>query len=502
MTTELNVLLIESDQLNPAVLGCYGGPVDTPNIDRLARAGTRFTNASCPTPLCSPSRASISTGLYPHTHGITHNCMRNYVATTTPPTETGVTRQDDTIGKLLHDAGYDTHHCGKWHLEDDHLLYYDDQFTEHREYAQELAETFRTVRQRARERWMDWYGWALPVTVSSELQEAVESTEDPWFDQGSSEFISKMGCLELDSEDTFDARVADRTIERLENADDPWVLTCSFNYPHDPNVVPEPYYGRYDPDVIDLPDSDECEDRFEGDVSRRIVAELGESGLREFLRCYYAAVELIDDQVGHVLDALEREGRMEDTAIVFIADHGDMAGEHGMVWKSTDAFYDGIARVPLIIRLPYGDSPSALDVPCDLTDVLPTILGITDVTVPERVQGESLLPYLTGETDPDRETRYGFGEYVSRDPLKTRRVRDDAEGSFMVRGRRWKYVLYSDGEEFLYDRKIDPGETDDRSGDDEAEVREAGDRLRDELVNWLRRTEYPGRVPEPVRRED
>lgn len=498
MADSRDILLIECDQLNPAVLGCYGGPVDTPNIDRLAREGTRFTNASCPTPFCSPSRASLSTGLYPHSHGITHNCMRSYVAATTPPTETGVTREDDTLGKILHDAGYDTHHYGKWHLEDDHLPYYDDQFTEHREYAQEMAETFRTVRQRARERWMDWYGWALPVSVSSELEGVVESLDDPWFDRGPSEFVTKMGRLELDPEDTFDVRVADRTIERIEDADGPSFLTCSFNYPHDPNVVPEPYYGRYDPKEINVPGPVEYEDRFEDDASRRIVGELGEPGLREFLRCYYGAVELIDDQIGRILDALEREGCTEETAIVFLADHGDMAGEHGMVWKSTDSFYDGIARVPLIIRLPDADIPNVLEVPCDLTDVLPTILDIADETVPEHVQGESLLPYLTGEPDPERDTRYGYGEYVGSDPLKTRQVPEDVEGSFMIRGRRWKYVLYRDGDEFLYDRETDPKETDNRIGDDDPKAREARNRLREELANWLDRTGYPGTLPEEI----
>lgn len=499
MTTGPNVLILEADQLNPAVLGCYGGPVDTPNIDRLAEEGARFTNVSCPTPLCSPSRASISTGQYPHTHGITHNCMRGYVAATTQPTETGITRDDETMGKRLHEAGYTTHHYGKWHLEDDHLPYYDDQFTEHRKYAQEMADRFRTVRQRAREKWMDWYGWALPVTVSPELEAAVESTDDPWFDHDSSEFITKMGRLELPPEETFDARVADHAIERLENADDPWFLTCSFNYPHDPNVVPDPYYGHYDPATIDMPDPDECEDRFKDDVSRRIVAEIGEPGLREFLRCYYAAVELIDDQVGRVLDSLEREGQMENTVIVFLADHGDMAGEHGMVWKSTNSFYDGIAQVPLIVRLPDAESPNVLDVPCDLTDVLPTILDITDVTIPDQVQGESLLPYLRDDVDPKQGERYGFGEYVNSDPLKTRRVPDDTEGSFMIRGRRWKYILYSDGEEFLYDLEMDPGETKNQISNDDPDVQDARDRLRNELVNWLHRTDYPGTLPESVR---
>ena len=128
--------------------------------------------------------------------------------------------------------------------------------------------------------------------------------------------------------DTFDARVADRVIDRLGRLDDdPFFIVGSLNYPHDPNVVPSPYYEMFDPADIDIPDTaDFLEARFEKEWSRRVVADLGEPGLREFLRLYYAAVALVDDQIGRILDALEATGRADDTMVVFTADHGDMAG--------------------------------------------------------------------------------------------------------------------------------------------------------------------------------
>jgi arylsulfatase A-like enzyme len=489
-----NVLLVECDQLNPAVLGCYGGPVDTSNIDRIAHEGTRFTNAACPTPLCSPSRAAISTGRYPHGHGITHNCMRGYVASSTSPTEAGIKRIDETIGKRFHAAGYDTHHYGKWHLEDDHLPYYDDQFTEHREYAQRQSETFRAVRERDESEWLDWYGWALPVSTAPALDAAVESADRSWSEAGHAEFVAKMGRLDLDPARTFDVQVADRTRERIRDRDTPFFVTCSFNYPHDPNVVPDPYYSRYDPAAITLPGPPDRAARFDDEWSRQIVAGLGEPGLREFLRCYYAAVDLVDDQVGRLLDALQTEGILDETIVVFLADHGDMAGEHGMVWKSTTAFYDAVARVPLLVRVPGADGSDILDVPCDLTDILPTVLDAVDQPVPDCVHGESLVPFLAGEADLEASERYAFSERVSGDPLATRHVPDDVESSFMVRGDRWKYVRYPDGGEFLYDLETDPAETTNRIGDSSG-ADAARERLRGELAAWLDRTDYPGPVP-------
>jgi arylsulfatase A-like enzyme len=164
------------DQLNANVLGCYGGPVPTPNIDRLAREGVCFTDAVCPTPFCSPSRASMILGLYPHTHGIVHNVNgRDYPAIPAPQTEEGIRADDVTTEKLLHAAGYDAHHYGKWHLMDEDLPYYGDMYGEHHEYAERMQARFAEVRRRPRETWLDWYNWALPVEQSAPYRAAIEA---------------------------------------------------------------------------------------------------------------------------------------------------------------------------------------------------------------------------------------------------------------------------------------------------------------------------------------
>lgn len=489
-----NVLLILCDQLNARVLGCYGGPVPTPHIGRIAREGVVFTDAVCPTPYCSPSRAAMITGLYPHTHGINYNVnRRDYPAIAAPPTEEGIKATDATTEKLLHAAGYGTHHYGKWHLGDEDLPYYPDMFGEHLHYGREMAATFAQVRRQPRDTWMEWYGWALPVAIAPAFQAAVAALGDKWKARHYAEFIVKMGRLKFPLEQVFDVQVADRTIARLRaDKDRPFLVTCSFNYPHDPNVVPSPCYEAFDPAAIEFPANfGRREQRFEREWSRQIVADLGDAGAREFLRLYYAAVKLVDDQVGRILTALDETGRAGDTVVVFTADHGDMAGGHGMVWKSTSAFYDDVARVPLIVRFPGRIRPGRTRLAANLTDLMPTLLDLVGHPIPKGVQGHSLAPYLTGRSDPATAPAYAFSERVHANPGHTRSVAPGTQASFMARGQGWKLIRYPGGAEFLYDLTTDPGETRNLAAD--ARFAERKLALRSELDAWLERTGFPGR---------
>ena len=153
-----NILFIMCDQLSAHALSCYDGPVPTPHIDSIARKGVRFTQATCTTPYCSPTRASIITGVYPHAHGIVLNAN--------PRRQQGIGAGDVTTESLLNEAGYETHHYGKWHLEGDDLDYYPDMFRSGVEYKRKMDPFFDEVRRRDRAEWMDWYVWALPVDIS------------------------------------------------------------------------------------------------------------------------------------------------------------------------------------------------------------------------------------------------------------------------------------------------------------------------------------------------
>jgi arylsulfatase A-like enzyme len=482
-----NILFIICDQLNANALSCYGGPVKTPNIDRIAEQGVRFNQATCTTPYCSPTRASIVTGMYPHAHGVVLNAN--------PRRQQGIGPQDVTTEKLLNRAGYITHHYGKWHLEGSSLPYYPDMFRSGVEYKTKMASVFSKVRRQDKSTWMNFYAWALPVDISPAFQKKVNALGDRWKDKRFGEFITKMGRLKLPLEQCFDVQVADLTCRRLKALEDskaPSMVTCSFIWPHDPNVVPSPYYEAFDPQKLELPENrDVREERFEKNWSREIVRELGETGLREFLRIYYGMVKLIDDQVGRILKTLDETGKTDDTIIIFTADHGDMMGGHGMVWKSTSSFYEEVVRVPLLVRYPRKFRSQLSELAVDSTDFMATLLELAGHPVPEQSQGQSLVPFLTGERDVSGARQYTFSERVRPNPQGRRKVMPGTKGAFMVRGKGWKFIRYDDGREYLYNLIEDAGETENLA--DDPKYRSRRKELAAEMDKWLARTGWAGK---------
>lgn len=488
-----NVLMLVCDQLTASVLSCYGGPVQTPNIDRIAREGVRFNQATCTTPFCSPSRASLVTGMYPHAHGIVVNCSDSGEAN--PAKQAGITREDVTLEKLVNQLGYATHHYGKWHLFGERLPYYPDMYSPHPEYSSEMADVFAKAKAGDPADRMDWYVWSLPVETAPELKAAVANLGDRWKDVRLQEFVVKMGRLKLPLDQVMEVRTADHTVNQIRAAtanQKPFMVTCSFNGPHDPNATPSPYYEKFDPAKLVLPANRNVrEARFEKHWSRRIVADLGEPGLREFLRIYYGMVMLIDDQVGRILKTLEQTGTLDNTLVIFTTDHGDMAGGHGMVWKSNDSFYDEIARVPLLMRYPRLFKPQQSELAVDFTDIMPTVLDVLGQPIPKHVQGQSLVPFLTGRKSAKHARQYSFCERIPANAKNDRHVLPGTSGSFMVRGHGWKYIRYGGNkpQEFLYHLTDDPGETRNLI----AEKKYAGQRekLSKELNAWLGRTDWP-----------
>jgi len=332
---------------------------------------------------------------------------------------------------------------------------------------------------------MDWYDWALPVSIDPGYSDAVAAAESVWPKRGPYlDFIRKLGRLDIPFAKSFDARVADEAIARIRSTRDrPFMITCSFNAPHDPNVAPSPYYERFDPARIALPaNRDSREPRHEESWSRQIVAGFGNDGLREFLRVYYAMVAMIDDQVGRLMAALEEAQSIDGTVVIFTADHGDMAGGHGMVWKSNGSFYDEIVLVPLLVRYPSLFKPQECHLAVNLVDLMPTILEITDRPCPVTAQGQSLVPFLTGRKPASEARQFSFCERVPAAAGHVRQRGGRRGASFMARGLGWKYIRYPDGET-LYDLNADPGETMNRIGG--ADSARAGDMMRRALEDWL-----------------
>ncbi len=485
-----NILLIMCDQLTASVLSCYGGDVPTPNIDRIAKEGIRFDNAVCTTPFCSPSRASIVTGLYPHAHRIIRNCS-NIANTTDPKAAEGIHPTDITTEKILYDAGYDTHHYGKWHLDGDPLPYYTDMFRENIEYAKEMEPIFQQVRQTDKSNWMQWYNWAIPVEISPALHSAVSALGNRWDDNENSEFIKKMGRLKLPHQQNLEVRIADKTVDRIRSTTSkPFMITCSFNGPHDPNVIHSPYYEMFDPAKIRLPANRHFREKlFENNWSRRIVADLNEDCLREFLRIYYGCVKLIDDQVGRIFAALDAAQKIDNTVIIFTADHGDMAGGHGMVWKGTSAFYEEVARIPLLMRYPSLFKPSVCNLPVDNTDFMPTILALANQPSPSHIHGQNLVPFLAGQASCKTARRFSLSSRISSPNPFSRQPSNALKGSFMLRSPEWKYIKYSNDKAFLYHISKEHNETKDVLPDPMCyRIRQEFDQ---ELENLLQKTGWP-----------
>jgi arylsulfatase A-like enzyme len=503
-----NVLLIFPDQLQRDVLSCYGGPVDTPHINRLASEGLRFTDATCPTPYCAPTRMSLVKAVYPQEHGVVQN---------TGWKQRGMRPDEVTYPRVLWEDGYSTHHYGKWHLEDqekgDTVDWYTDQYRYFPEFYDSMADKFEGFKSRGEGKFCDWYGLIFPVEVSDELRISLDHNDlwKEWRDHWAGKMVLGMGRLDLELEDCYDFQVADKaiaTIEKHAAANQPFMINCAFNVPHDPYLVPKEYYDIFPLDSIELPaNAHAIHKRFTRDWGREVNVKTrgpnGEPyGMLEFMRVYYANVKFLDDQIGRVLAALEASGQMENTIIVFLSDHGDMNGGHGMTWKETVAFYEEVASIPMIVRYPKLFEPGVCEVPTNTVDVFPTIFDMLGRQQLPKVTGKSLLPYMTGEKDPAEAFPYTFSVRISNAPKGARVITADMAGHFMVRGKGFKYMVYgkldtqdsrySDAPfDILYHLESDPGETVDLAGNPEFESvkREMNQVLQD----WLVRTGWKGK---------
>jgi arylsulfatase A-like enzyme len=501
-----NVLLIFPDQLQRDVLSCYGGVVDTPNIDRLASEGVRFTDATCPTPFCAPTRMSLVTSVYPQQHGVVQN---------TGWKQRGMNMGDQTYPRALFNDGYSTHHYGKWHLEPvkkgDTMPWYTDQFRYFPEFADSMADKFEAYKKRGDGRFSDWYGLIFPIEITDDLHKALDHNDlwEKWRGHWAGEMVLGMGRLDLEHEDCYDYQVADKAIETIKKNSaegQPFMINVAFNIPHDPYLVPAPYYEQFPVDEIELPDNVHAlHDRFKKDWGRQVNLETRgpngeETGMLEFMRIYYGNVKFLDDQVGRILQTLEETGEMDNTIIVFLSDHGDMAGGHGMTWKETEAFYEEVASIPLIVRYPKLLKPQVNPTPANTVDVFPTIFGLLGREQLPDVEGKSLVPYMTGKKKPEDAFPYTFSVRIVNNPNAERKILPEMAGHFMVRGEGFKYMVYGqcddpryrdEPSDILFDLENDPGETVDLANDPEfLSVKKKMNRV---LQDWLEQTGWNGK---------
>ena len=441
-----NILWICTDQQRYDTLGALGNPhVSTPNLDQLVAEGIAFTHAYCQSPICTPSRGSFLTGMYPSAIHVNGNGNESFPA------------QPRLITRQLADQGYDCGLIGKLHLA-----------SAYRRIEPRTDDGYRywQYSHAPRDDWPQGHGYADWVREKgASLGELTQSLEGV-----PAELHQTTWC-------------AEKTIEFMqERRDAPWLASVNIYDPHPPFNPPQTYRDMFDPAAMPGPlfrESDLVQQRSlagidfqsqgrhpaELDIKSPIVPaspananwlEQTSGGARDaktLQAAYYAMIKLIDDQVGRMLAALEETGQRENTVIIFMSDHGEMLGDHGLIQKGC-RFYEGLVRVPLIWSWPGVTQPGLRsDALVELTDMAPTILELTGQPLPERMQGRSLAPILTGQSPPDHHRDFVRCEYY--DAL------DLSDGTFasMFRESRYKLVVYHGhnlGE--LYDLQEDPAE--------------------------------------------
>ena len=472
----LNILFLMTDQHNARVLGCSGNPiVQTPNLDRLAAEGVRFTNAYCATPFCSPTRGSLVTGLWPHEHGIIQNV---------DGAAHGITDANAITENLLLDRGYKTSHRGKWHLGpySDVRCYRDDK-PEGRGWGMLREAVCPEADYPPQEGEVRLFG--RPVIMQDFMLEAHRTWDS--YDKIPPQDISIIGRSALPREGTVEAWYTEQVCGLMEkHRSENWMITWSVSPPHAFWVCPDPYYGMYDPAGFALPTNlSEMPDVVRQSVGYRLAQLLGERGIREYLRCYYGQVSMVDWYTGQILAKLDELGLAERTLVVFTSDHGDMQGGHGIVCKSVPAMYEEITRVPLMFRLPgripAGGTP---DVHALSVDMMPTLLDYVGVPAPEGIAGRSLRPFIEGQPDD------GAPAFSERTGLNYNWVER------MICRDGWKYVFHSAWPSELYSLKDDPGEVRNLFGDPGAQA--VRDDLHRQLREWMTATKDAGlaRMPE------
>jgi arylsulfatase len=436
--TRPNILWICTDQQRWDTVGALGNPsVRTPTLDQLVAESVAFTHAYCQSPICTPSRASFLTGLYPSTIHASMN-GNDYWAEAAP-----------LITKLLADAGYDCGLVGKFHLS----------ATSGRIERRPADDGYRIFEwsHDPRDRWPE--GHAYKEWLAAQGHDLGEMRRDPgsippalhqttWCADVTIQFIEEHAPAE-----------AGGTSER---AGQPWLMSFNCFDPHPPFDPPREYMAHFDLDEMPAPlfrESDLAHQQELAPVVFQSTAQPPEAiDAKRVKAAYYAMIELIDDNLRRMLDALERTGQRENTIIIFTSDHGEALGDHGLLQKGC-RLYDGLTRVPLILSWP-GHFSAGLrsEALVELLDIVPTLLDVIALPYPPRMHGRSLLPILRGDADPGHHRDFVRSEFYQAlgGPIRNR---FSVEHATMVRDRRHKLVVYHGHEPGeLFDLQDDPGE--------------------------------------------
>lgn len=408
-------ILLMTDTTRCDMLGCYGDMrMQTPNLDRLAEQGLRFDSAYTTQPVCGPARSGIFTGLFPHSNGVTTNCV---------PMGANV----KTIGQRLDDNGIPCAFIGKWHLDGGDYFglgkcpegWEPDYWYDMHNYLEEMSPEERTASRN-------------PVSAD---------TEEGW-----------------PEEKCYAHRCADRAIDYIKrHSEDDFLLVLSFDEPHGPSLCPSPYNTMYEGfEFIDSPafhdhleNKPELQRLWAGNSIDKTSEELRKAsrGLSLFLGCNSYA----DHEFGRVLD--EIDAAIPDATVLYTSDHGDMLGSHHLTSKNA-AFYKEIANIPLLIRDGRTSAKGVVHWPTSHIDIAPTIMDFFNLPIPKILEGKSMLQTIR---NPEIRTN----EHVFTEFTRYEVDHDGFGGLQMMRavtdGRMKLTINLLDMDE-LYDLENDPDE--------------------------------------------
>lgn len=453
-----NILWYCTDQQRSDTIKAFGNDeIHTPNLDRFAQRGVGFNQAYCQSPICTPSRSSMLTGRYPASTQVHRNGNAHF-----PESEKLVTR-------MLADAGYDCGLIGKLHI----------------------AGAEHTIEPRADDgyRLFEWSHHPRPNIKGNRYADWLrdEMGQDP---EKLFEPLTAAYNVGLDRElhqTTWCTEMAIRFID--EQRSGPWMLSINPFAPHPPMFPPAQFLDLYTPSELSYPifkESDITHQKaFRGidqqtldatdprlppadnlDTADPNIDSMGSAPPASYdaqlmKACYYAEITLVDEQFGRIIDHLEATGELENTLIVFHSDHGEMLGDHGLLYKGC-RFYEGLVHVPMIVTGPGVQQDLRSDALVELVDIAPTLLDAANIEIPYYMQGTSLMPLLSGDMEIDQHKPHVFCEYhdaMAVGTVNTDGREFDASHGTMYFDGRYKLCVYHGhdlGE--LYDLETDPAE--------------------------------------------
>ncbi|MBC7320475.1 sulfatase-like hydrolase/transferase [bacterium] len=425
-----NILVIITDQQQGKTV-FLDSVCKMPAIKELISEGILFNRAYTPNAICSPTRASILTALFPHTHGMydcTHTVDRHraeYEATL------------PTWIQILREEGYQTAYLGKWHVErSGRLELFGFDYYEEPEEIDTLRRSYQNYRQKLG--FPPFYNiiYGKRIGGNGYREQLLYGITDEPVEASRPYFIFSKAI---------------EYIEKKLSSDKPWCLFVSTPEPHDPYIAHQEFYELYNPSDITPPINFEDNLLNKPNVLKRmqkVWEDLEWKDFAEAIRCYYASCSLIDSQVGRLIGVLKKKGYFDNTIVMYLSDHGDMMGGHRLLTKGITP-YEEVYRVPLIIRIPgFSADKNICSHIVNIGSIGPTILELTGCRALPKIHFPSLSP-LIRDLDSSNWEDFTFAEFHGQRYFFTQRI---------VWNGPFKFIFNGFDYDELYNLEEDPGE--------------------------------------------